>query len=164
MTQSMFICNRLMRDFCMPPCPRPLVHALVGGHVATATGIELDRVKCAKAAAFFKLAITQLQQKGVVPVDMIMPSIKCSPIEAIVSLNPATHAYSFWEGVPYDARLAFGKLFAASSTLQAVTVVQRSMRNDDPASLMDEWYNFGSLQLVESFPVSMSGTSLCMLH
>ena len=36
----------------------------------------------------------------------------------VLSLDPATHAYSFWEGVPVDAKCAFGALFAASRTLK----------------------------------------------
>lgn len=36
----------------------------------------------------------------------------------IKTLDPATHAYSFWEGVPEDSRRAFGRLFRASKTLQ----------------------------------------------
>ena len=35
------------------------------------------------------------------------------------SLDPATHAYSFWEGVPPSGKQAFGRLFAQSSTLKA---------------------------------------------
>ena len=38
----------------------------------------------------------------------------------IPSLDPATHAYSFWEGVPIDAKYAFGCLFAASKTLKVM--------------------------------------------
>ena len=44
------------------------------------------------------------------------------------TLDPATHAYSFWEGVPTVARQAFGRLFAASATLTGVAVVQRAVR------------------------------------
>lgn len=44
------------------------------------------------------------------------------------TLDPATHAYSFWEGVPGGARTAFGRLFAASATLTGVAVVQRAVR------------------------------------
>jgi hypothetical protein len=44
------------------------------------------------------------------------------------TLDPATHAYSFWEGVPVCARRAFGRLFAASATLTGVAVVQRAVR------------------------------------
>ena len=36
----------------------------------------------------------------------------------VASLDPATHAYSFWEGVPVSSRRAFGALFRASKTLQ----------------------------------------------
>lgn len=50
-------------------------------------------------------------------------SIPLRPFESltvlqVTLLDPATHAYSFWEGVPLPAKLAFGKLFAASATLQ----------------------------------------------
>ena len=44
------------------------------------------------------------------------------------SLDPCTHAYSFWEGVPIDGKAAFGALFAASRTLRSVAVVQRAIR------------------------------------
>ena len=40
----------------------------------------------------------------------------------VSSLNPATHAYSFWEGVPMSGKAAFGRLFAASKTLKVSTV------------------------------------------
>jgi len=36
----------------------------------------------------------------------------------VASLHPATHAYSFWEGVPRSGKAAFGRLFAASKTLK----------------------------------------------
>lgn len=36
----------------------------------------------------------------------------------IKTLDPATHAYSFWEGVPETSRRAFGRLFRASKSLQ----------------------------------------------
>jgi hypothetical protein len=80
-------------------------------------------------------------------------------LHQIQTLDPCTHAYSFWEGVPIDARVAFGQLFAASRSLRAVAVVQRSMRAADPAEVMAE-FAFGELQLVQSFPVSMSGEQL----
>ncbi len=36
----------------------------------------------------------------------------------IISLDPATHAYSFWEGVPHSGKQAFGQLFRQSKTLK----------------------------------------------
>lgn len=36
----------------------------------------------------------------------------------VTQLDPASHAYSFWEGVPPAAKEAFGRLFALSETLQ----------------------------------------------
>ena len=44
------------------------------------------------------------------------------------SLEPATHAYAAWEGFPTEAKIAIGALFAASPSLQAITIVQRAMR------------------------------------
>ena len=52
------------------------------------------------------------------------------------TLEPATHAYSFWEGIPLEGRAAFGRLFAASRSLRGVVVVQRAMRGDEPAAVM----------------------------
>ena len=74
------------------------------------------------------------------------------------TLDPATHAYSFWEGVPVDARCAFARLFAASRTLRGIAVVQRAMRGDTPEEFMQD-LGFGELRLVDSFPVTMSGAT-----
>lgn len=48
-----------------------------------------------------------------------------------------------------------GRLFAASSTLRAVAVVQRGVRTP-PVQMMAE-HGFGALRLVSMFSVSMSG-------
>lgn len=84
------------------------------------------------------------------------PVITCAAIEAIASLEPATHAYSFWEGVPLSGKRAFGRLFRASRTLKAVAVVQRAMRGVAPEAAMAE-LGFGPLLLIRAFPVNMSG-------
>ena len=73
------------------------------------------------------------------------------------TLDPATHAYAFWEGMPIKARMAFGQLFAKSSTLQCVAIVQRAIRKDTPQALMAS-YGFGDLALVDTVKgVHMSG-------
>jgi hypothetical protein len=80
-------------------------------------------------------------------------------VEGLRNLHGATHAYSFWEGVPGDARAAFGRLFAQSKDTMGVAVVQRSMRGCDPVALMHTEYDFpNDLVLEESFPVLMSGS------
>lgn len=138
---------------------RPLVHAMVTAQVGQTTGVEIDRIKCMKAEAFCSQMKKHLYGKKYgVPCTMSMPEIRCSSIEDMKSLDPATHAYSFWEGVPVEARVRFGRLFSSSKTLKSVAVVQRSMRKDDPAEEMDALYGFGSLVLVGTFPVSMSGS------
>ncbi|PNH02095.1 hypothetical protein TSOC_011951 [Tetrabaena socialis] len=75
----------------------------------------------------------------------------------VSTLDPATHAYSFWEGVPTTGKQAFGALFASSRSLRAVAVVQRAMRGQTPALVMRE-LGFGPLLLITSFPVKMSGS------
>lgn len=129
----------------------------------------------------------------------------------VVSLDPATHAYAFWEGVTFEGKASTGRLFAVSKTLkvscvdcvrrsgqcafantclvllvvcllschrvhaspcppywcpssyniyhvvvQAIAIVQRTIRAQDPMVVMEE-LGFGSLKLVMSFPVHMSG-------
>jgi hypothetical protein len=39
-------------------------------------------------------------------------------VAQIASLNPGTHAYSFWEGVPHSGKKAFGRLFRTSTTMK----------------------------------------------
>jgi len=36
----------------------------------------------------------------------------------VKTLEPGTHAYSFWEGVPTEGKIAFGKLFAGCTTMK----------------------------------------------
>lgn len=38
--------------------------------------------------------------------------------EQIASLSPATHAYSFWEGVPLSGKQAFGRLFRSAKSMR----------------------------------------------
>lgn len=81
----------------------------------------------------------------------------CLQVNASGTLDPATHAYAFWEGIPVKARTAFGELFAKSSTLTSVAIVQRAIRRQSPAELMAE-LKFGSLLLVDTLKgIHMSG-------
>ncbi|KAK9826092.1 hypothetical protein WJX81_001533 [Elliptochloris bilobata] len=136
---------------------RPLLHALVSPGVAGGWGVEVDRIKCDKAAAFLAQAAAALLQRGAVAQALTVPHVRCAPVEQVTSLAPATHAYSFWEGIPVGAKCAFGRLFAASQHVQAVAVVQRAMRSREPADVMAE-LGFGPLEIVGSFAVSMSGS------
>jgi hypothetical protein len=137
---------------------RPLLHALVSPGVASAHGIEIDRIKCNKAEAFLKQTALVLGRRVDLKQDLPVPTLTCAPIEDISTLEPFSHAYSFWEGVPADARAAFGKLFAESSTLHSVAVVQRAIRGINPEIVMEEDYCFGQVVLMGSFAVSMSGS------
>eukprot|EP00775_Hariotina_reticulata_P002166 gene2166-2485_t len=74
----------------------------------------------------------------------------------ITSLEPGSHAYSFWEGVPRSGKQAFGRLFRQARTTKAVAVVQRAIRGQAPEAAMAE-LGFGPLLLIKAFPVNMSG-------
>ncbi|BDA45886.1 hypothetical protein COCOBI_07-6730 [Coccomyxa sp. Obi] len=136
---------------------RPLLHAVVGRYAESAWGVEIDRVKADKGNAFMRYAAADMARRNADWADFQIPSIRCAPIEEVKTLDPATHAYSFWEGVPEDSRRAFGRLFRASKTLQAVAIGQRAMRGRNPEAVM-EGLGFGELHLVDSFSVSMSGS------
>jgi len=140
------------------PTPnRPLLHAALRYGLNGAYGVELDPVKCSKADAFIRHVMRELASRGLVAEGaMATPLITKAPVERVESLDPATHAYSFWEGVPRDGKAAFGRLFRTSQSLKAVAVVQRAMRNIDPCLEMQQ-LGFGPLLLIKSFSVNMSG-------
>lgn len=137
---------------------RPLIHALATRRVAACRGVEIDRIKCQKAEAFIALTKKRIQAKGMDLDGEFEVDVVCSGIERIASLDPVTHVYSFWEGVPVDARMGLGKLFRESSTATAICVVQRAMRCKCPAEFMANEYGFGPLRLVDRRRVSMSGS------
>lgn len=137
---------------------RPLLHAAITMAVASTHGLELDSIKCLKAGAFLRNVTLAAVRSKLCPANLPLPVMSCTPIEKTACLDPGTHAYSFWEGIPADARVAFGLLFASSRTMQCVAVVQRGMRTADPAAVMEEDYGFGPLTLVDTFPVQMSGS------
>ena len=61
---------------------RPLLHALVSPGVATASGIEIDRIKCNKAAAFLKHTVLELSRR-VAGKAVGLPKVQCSSIEKV---------------------------------------------------------------------------------
>lgn len=92
-------------------------------------------------------------------VRLVAPTVRCADLLELDSLPPGTtHAYSFWEGIPVDARRAFGRLAAACDTLEAMAVVQRAIRSKTPEQAMALEWCFPQLSCVDSFSVSMSGS------
>ena len=59
-------------------------------------------------------------------------------VEDVGSLDPYTHAYSFWEGVSPSGKTAFGKLVSRCVTLRGIAVVQRAIRGHEPAAYMEK--------------------------
>ncbi|GMH45995.1 hypothetical protein BSKO_13959 [Bryopsis sp. KO-2023] len=135
---------------------RPLLHALVDPGISGAWGIELDSIKCQKAETFIERAIEDCTSQDIPVLPGTTPKITCSSIEEIQTLDPYTHAYSFWEGVPQTGKNAFGRLFRKSETMKGVAVVQKAFRKD-PALEMRKM-GFGPLALLDSIRVSMSGS------
>ncbi|GAX83438.1 hypothetical protein CEUSTIGMA_g10863.t1 [Chlamydomonas eustigma] len=136
---------------------RPLLHAILHSNVSATYGIEVDAVKCQKACPFIALTVAEMRSAGINLPEQSLPKIVCAPIEQVPSLEPATHVYSAWEGFSTAAKEAVGERFARSRSAKAITIVQRSFRNRDPAEEMEE-LGFGSVELVKSLPVFMSGS------
>ena len=137
---------------------RPLIHALATGRVAACRGVEVDRVKCQKAEAFIELTKKRMRTKGMKLSSDFNVEVVNESIELVKSLDPVTHVYSFWEGVPVVARAGLGKLFRESTTARAICVVQRAMRCVSPAKFMSGEYGFGPLRLLDTRKVTMSGS------
>ncbi|KAI8477070.1 MAG: hypothetical protein J3K34DRAFT_498494 [Monoraphidium minutum] len=135
---------------------RPLLHAMQHPGVAAAWGVEIDPVKCSKGRAYMELVMRDMARAGLLAGGARAPSMACVPVEQLSTLEPATHAYAAWEGMPDTAKVAFGRLFVASSTLQSVAVAQRSFRRP-PLDVMRE-LGFGELQLLKTFPVHLAGS------
>jgi len=60
---------------------RPLLHALVSPGVAGGWGMEVDRIKCDKAAAFLAQAAAALLRRGAVTAALPVPLVRCAPVE-----------------------------------------------------------------------------------
>ena len=139
---------------------RPLLHAAVSHGVQNSFGIELDQVKCDKAFAFVERCLAAVRGADddtvQLPGPCDLPRVLCAPVEGVATLTPATHAYTFWEGVCSEARCALGALFAASETLGAISCIQRSIRQD-PVEVVQS-YGFGPVELVATCSVAMSGS------
>jgi len=135
---------------------RPLLHALLEPGIRSGFGMDVDKVKVDKAAEFIqRVASTMSDTYGV---DMIsgerrLPIITCCNIEHLNGMGTATHAYSFWEGIPLVAKQAFGRLFRLSPSLKAVAVVQHAFRGGASASDAMRTLGFGEVQLVGRFRV-----------
>lgn len=100
----------------------------------------------------------------VLSLNSVVVTLLCLQMHGEGTLNPATHAYTFWEGIPARARTAFGKLFEESSTLKCIAIVQRAIRRQTPAEYMES-LGFGSLQLMDTLSgIHMSGAALHPQH
>ena len=65
------------------PC-RPLLHAMVSTGLASSFGVEIDAIKCQKAAAFLQQTTAELARRGGPEAEALpLPPITCSPIEQV---------------------------------------------------------------------------------
>lgn len=86
-----------------------------------------------QADAFISGTLRQMAERGLHapyvpnasrPNGPCPPEVHCTAVEDWDTLEPATHAYSFWEGIPVEGRRALGRLFVKSRTLRGIAVVQ----------------------------------------
>jgi hypothetical protein len=130
---------------------RPLLHAIYLEGVTQVQGIEIDHVKCMKAEAFADRVGMILHERNLTRTPSIIPEIVCESIEDVGTIEPATHVYSFWEGIPAHVQEKIVFLCNESTTLRSIAVVQRRVCN--PHTLIGDGF-----ALVDSFPVTMSGS------
>eukprot|EP00210_Caulerpa_lentillifera_P006453 g6165.t1 len=136
---------------------RPLLHASLSPGISKLWGIEMDSVKVQKSLTFLRQVRQSMVSAGKWPQEISdPPKLTHAPIENIESLDSYTHAYSFWEGVPVQAKRAFGELFTTSESMIGLTVVQRAFRRS-PESEMEK-LGFCGLTLMQSIRVRMSGS------
>lgn len=71
------------------------MHALVDPGIASGFGVEIDIIKCKKAAAFLFQTTAALLKRGAASESLEIPSIQCSPIEQVLLLCSAYPVHSF---------------------------------------------------------------------
>lgn len=136
---------------------RPLAHAAAWPGVHHCIGIEVDEVKHHKAVAFLSRVTADMRRAGhhreADNLDGIV--LLCQSLENTRSLDGCSHAYAFWEGFNLSGKRAVARLFASAPSLRYIVLVQRAMRHpeEEVADL-----GFGSLALVQTLPVQMSGS------
>lgn len=63
---------------------RPLLHAMLAADMAAAYGVEIDAIKCQKAAAFLAQTRAELARRGALPPGFTdTPEVSCSAIEQV---------------------------------------------------------------------------------
>lgn len=70
-------------------------------------------------------------------------------------MTGTTHGFAFWEGIPDEAKIATGRLFASCPTLHSMVVVMHALRTD-----VLDWlhkHQFGAVTITAIFPVFSSG-------
>jgi uncharacterized protein YbjQ (UPF0145 family) len=125
--------------------------------IRAGVGIEIDQVKVDKASHFIQRVVSVMADLH--GVDLLtegrnVPVISCCSIEMADIVNGATHAYSFWEGIPEDGKKAFGRMFSMSRTLKAAAVVQRAFRGRSTPEEAMCGLGFGVVRLVGNYKVS----------
>lgn len=136
---------------------RPLLHAYYIEGIQQVHGIEIDPVKCIKAEAFAERVWRTLQERHRIPTTMsLYHDVTCTAIEDIHTIDPVTHVFAFWEGWAHASKSSLGTLFANSTTVKALVIIQRSIQI--PEEVFEEEYEFGPVNIMDTIAVVMSGS------
>lgn len=134
----------------------PLLHSMLQVGCIGNFGIEIDPIKVQKAEVVIKRVIEDIRC-SMTPLKGALPVVFKRDMTELNTLDPATHAYSFWEGIPEEGKRAFGALFTRSRTCKAVVVVQHAMRKVATEAMAE--YGFSQLELMTEFVVRAKGSS-----
>lgn len=66
------------------PAHRPLLHAMLAAGISESYGVEIDAIKCQKAAAFLAQTRAELEKRNKLPAWFAaVPEVSCSAIEQV---------------------------------------------------------------------------------
>jgi len=129
----------------------PLIQACAAHDIQGGLAIECDFIKVMKGRTVLE-RVAGGEYRGRI-------SYCQANIEDVRDLEGWTHAYSFWEGINESGKAAFGRLFAESSTMERVAVVQSRYPGGSPEAKERQMlgYGFGPVRLVYNTLAHMSG-------
>ncbi len=119
-------------------------------NLKAAYGVECDAVKCEKALSCLKH--TAGMSNTFPPTEKIVIICNQDGDNDVVSLEPATHVYTCWQGFNDEDKRGLGLAFRASATAKVLTIVQKSS-SDIQREL--ELLGFGRLDMVGDSPISV---------
>ncbi|GLC74854.1 hypothetical protein PLESTF_001564700 [Pleodorina starrii] len=132
-----------------------LVQCMAQVKVAAAIGIEICDKKVDKAEAVLQMSCAALKDMGGREKDM---KVICGSAGQVGALSPPpTHFFAFWQGFNPRDKHTVADLVMRHSSRRAVVIIQEHKKRDIEQEM--ELYGFRGLRLLDTVPVTMSGSN-----